>query len=90
MGYRELPEEKWRKWYGITAENQPDVAIIWGIFSSIMEEGFWTVPEFLLAQFGKKADSIEKIRLPHTFIIRRKKLNIAEQMPLEGIRLNQD
>lgn len=75
--YGKLPSKKWQKWFGITKDNRPDVAIVWGIFSSIMEEGFWTVPEFLLAHFEKYLRDIRKIKLPHTFVGKYKNLKIA-------------
>ena len=49
--YRDLSKKKWQSWWKISSKDKPDVLILWGIFKSIAEEGFWSVPEFLMYQF---------------------------------------
>ncbi|MEK6910125.1 MAG: hypothetical protein AABW61_03560 [Candidatus Aenigmatarchaeota archaeon] len=75
--YRDVKETKWQEWYGVTQDNKPDVAIIWGIFSSIMEEGFRLVPDFLEYQFKPYLTNIRHLKLPHTFVGDYKNLNVA-------------
>lgn len=57
--------------------NRPDVLILWGIFKSIAEEGFWSVPEFLKAQFEPYLENIRPHTLPHTWIGERNGIKIA-------------
>ncbi|MDO8536740.1 MAG: hypothetical protein Q7R94_00650, partial [bacterium] len=66
--YRELTGEKWQRWWNVRQKDKPDVLILWGIFKSIAEEGFWSVPEFLMHQFKPHLKNIRKLSLPHTFL----------------------
>jgi uridine phosphorylase len=75
--YRELSQHKWQKWWEISPKDKPDVLILWGIFKSIAEEGFWSVPEFLMYQFKPHLTNIRKLRLPHTFVGELNGLKIA-------------
>ncbi len=75
--YRELPRRLWQKWWRAEKENRPDVLILWGIFKSITEEGFWSVPEFLKSQFEPYLENIRPHSLPHTWIGERDGLKIA-------------
>ncbi|GEM_PF-4914516 len=75
--YRELPKKLWQKWWKLDKKNTPDVLILWGIFKSIAEEGFWSVPDFLLHQFEPHLKNIRRLTLPHTFIGERNGLKIA-------------
>ncbi len=75
--YRDLPKRLWKKWWNIDKANKPDVLILWGIFKSIAEEGYWSVPEFLKAQFEPYLTNIRQHTLPHTWIGERNGLKIA-------------
>lgn len=75
--YRDLPKSLWQKWWNVNAQNKPDVLILWGIFKSIAEEGFWSVPEFLKTQFEPHLQNIRRHTLPHTWIGERNGLKIA-------------
>lgn len=75
--YRDLSKDKWQKWWDISPKDKPDVLILWGIFKSIAEEGFWSVPEFLEHHFSPYLANIRRIKLPHTFIGDYKNLKIA-------------
>lgn len=75
--YGELPGKKWREWWKVGKNDRPDVLILWGIFKSIAEEGFWSVPEFLEYQFKPHLKNLRRLALPHTFIGERNGLKIA-------------
>lgn len=75
--YRELSGKKWREWWSVKPKDRPDVLILWGIFKSIAEEGFWSVPDFLLYQFKPHLKNIRRLALPHTFLGERNGLKIA-------------
>ena len=75
--YNQVHEKKWQEWYGVTEENKPDVAIVWGIFSSIMEEKFHLVPKFLKSHFEHYLTNIRPLNLPHTFIGERNGTKVA-------------
>lgn len=75
--YRDLPKRLWQKWWNVSRKNRPDVLILWGIFKSIAEEGFWSVPEFLRVQFEPHLTNIRQHTLPHTWIGERNGLKIA-------------
>lgn len=75
--YMDLPKYLWQKWWNVGRENRPDVLILWGIFKSIAEEGFWSVPEFLKVQFEPYLTNIRPHPIPHTWIGKRKGLKIA-------------
>lgn len=75
--YRDLPKKMWQKWWKVEENDRPDVLIIWGIFKSIAEEGFWSVPEFLMHQFKSYLTNIRRLHLPHTFIGEYKGVNVA-------------
>ncbi len=75
--YLELPKKKWQKWWEVKEEDKPDVLILWGIFKSIAEEGFWSVPDFLEHQFSPHLKNMRRMTLPHTFIGERNGVKIA-------------
>jgi purine-nucleoside phosphorylase len=75
--YRDLSDKQWQSWWKIDPKDKPDVLILWGIFKSIAEEGFWSVPDFLMYQFKPHLKKIRRLSLPHTFIGEYKGLNIA-------------
>ena len=75
--YSELSGKKWQKWWEVKPKDKPDVLILWGIFKSIAEEGFWSVPEFLLHQFEPHLKNIRRMSIPHTFIGERNGVKIA-------------
>jgi purine-nucleoside phosphorylase len=75
--YRDLSEKRYREWYGVTEKDKPEVAIIWGIFSSIAEDGFNLVPAFLKFHFRPYLKNIRYLKLPHTFVGDYKGLKIA-------------
>ena len=74
--YRELSEKKWQDWWQISPAEKPDVVIVWGIFKSIREEGYWLVTDFLLAHFQDRLKGIKPIS-PHAFSGKYKGMNIA-------------
>lgn len=75
--YRDLPKELWQEWWNVSEENKPDVLVLWGIFKSIAEEGYWSVPEFLKAQFEPHLTNIRQHTLPHTWIGERNGVKVA-------------
>lgn len=75
--YRELSKKGWQKWWDINSKDKPDVVIIWGIFKSIAEEGFWSVPEFLMHHFKPHLKNIRRLKLPHAFLGEYDGVNIA-------------
>jgi len=75
--YSELSKKKWQKWWEVKPNDKPDVLILWGIFKSIAEEGFWSVPEFLLHQFEPHLKKIRRMSIPHTFVGERNGVKIA-------------
>lgn len=75
--YRDLPKKRWQSWWKISSKDKPDVLILWGIFKSIAEEGFWSVPEFLMSQFEPHLTKIRKLSLPHAFLGERNGVKIA-------------
>ena len=74
--YRELSGKKWRDWWQVSPAEKPDVLIVWGIFKSIKEEGYWLVTDFLLDHFKDYLKNIKPIS-PHAFVGRYKGVNIA-------------
>lgn len=77
MGYRDLGDKEWQEWWKVSPKNRPDVLILWGIFKSIAEEGFWSVPDFLMHKFSPYLKNIRRLKLPHTFVGDYKNLKIA-------------
>jgi uridine phosphorylase len=74
--YRELSKKNWRNWWNISSAEQPDVLIVWGIFKSIREEGYWLVTDFLKDKFKDKLKNLRPIS-PHAFIGDYKNMKIA-------------
>ncbi|MBI4087221.1 MAG: hypothetical protein HY434_00100 [Candidatus Liptonbacteria bacterium] len=75
--YRDLSKKKWQEWWKVSKKDKPDVLILWGIFKSIAEEGFWSVPDFLMHHFEPHLQNIRKLSLPHAFIGERNGVKVA-------------
>lgn len=74
--YRELSGKKWKKWWNIGENETPDVLIVWGIFKSVKEEGYWLVTDFLRDHFKDQLKNLRPIS-PHAFIGDYKNMKIA-------------
>ncbi len=74
--YRELSKKNWRNWWKVSPDEQPDVLIVWGIFKSIKEEGYWLVTDFLKDKFKDQLKNLRPIS-PHAFIGDYKGIKIA-------------